>query len=229
MERVKTGIEGLDEMLGGGIPKGHSVAVIGSFGTGKTTFSMQFIWEGLKNGESCIFLSLEEDEDSILESARSFGWDMEEYVESGSLLILKLDPEDAKSSVERLEGDIPELIEERQASRVAVDSISLITMFYEDEERKRETVFRLVKSIKDSGATAVLTAEVDPKNPMVSRDGIVEYVVDGVILLSFLERDNKLNLTLRVLKMRRTRHSREVKVYEIGEGGITVYALGDVI
>jgi KaiC domain protein len=227
MERLKTGIGGLDEMLGGGIPKGHSIAVIGSFGTGKSTFAMQFIWEGLVNGEKCIFMSLEEDEESLIESAKAFGWDFSKYLDN-NLLLLKLDPEDAKSSVERLEGDIPELIKEFGASRVAIDSISLITMMYRDLDEKRRIVFKLSKSIKESGATAILTAEVDPRNPEVSRDGIVEYVVDGVILLSFLRETNRLKLTLRILKMRRTAHSREVKIYEIGNKGINVLAEADV-
>ncbi|OYT60253.1 KaiC domain-containing protein [Euryarchaeota archaeon ex4484_178] len=227
MERLRTGISGLDEMLGGGIPKGHSIAVIGSFGTGKSTFAMQFIWEGLINGEKCIFMSLEEDEESLLESAKAFGWDFSKYI-NNNLLLLKLDPEDAKSSVERLEGDIPELIKEFGASRVAIDSISLITMMYRDLDEKRRIVFKLSKSIKESGATAILTAEVDPRNPEVSRDGIVEYVVDGVILLSFLQENNRLKLALRILKMRRTAHSREVKLYEIGENGINVLAEADV-
>lgn len=225
--RIKTGIEGLDDMLNGGIPKGHSVAVIGAFGTGKTTFAMQFIWEGLINGEKCIFLSLEEDEDSVVESANRFGWDYSNYLGS-QLQLLKLDPEDAKSSVERLESDIPELIKEFGATRIAVDSISLITMMYDSIDEKRKIVFKLAKSIKESGATAIFTAEVDPKNPKVSRDGIVEYVVDGVILLSFLEEHNVIKLTIRVLKMRRTQHSREVKLYEISEGGINVLAQADV-
>ncbi len=227
MDRVKTGIEGLDDMLNGGIPKGHSVAVIGAFGTGKTTLAMQFIWQGLINGEKCIFLSLEEDEESVIESAKKFGWDYSKYLNT-NLQILKLDPEDAKSSVERLEGDIPELIKDFGATRVAVDSISLITMMYSNIEEKRKIVFKLSKSIKESGATAIFTAEVDPQNPKVSRDGIVEYVVDGVILLSFLEDGNFLKLTVRILKMRRTQHSREVKVYEIGEGGINVLSEADV-
>ena len=225
--RVKTGINGLDDMLGGGIPKGHSIAVIGSFGTGKSTFAMQFIWEGLLNGEKCIFMSLEEDEKSLMESAKAFGWDFSKYIDD-SLLLLKLDPEDAKSSVERLEGDIPELIREFKATRIAIDSISLITMMYDNIEEKRRIVFKLSKSIKESGATAVFTAEVDPKNPEVSREGIVEYVVDGVILLSFLEENNRLKLTLKILKMRRTAHSREVKIYEIGKNGINVLAEADI-
>lgn len=219
--RIKTGIEGLDDMLGGGIPKGHSIAVIGAFGTGKTTFAMQYIWEGLKNGERCIYISLEEDEESIVESARNFGWDFSKYM-SSDLLLVKLEPEDARSSIRRIEAELPEIIKEFKASRIAVDSVSLITMLFKKEEEKREALFKLSKSIKESGATAIFTAEVDPRNPQVSRDGIIEYVVDGVIHLSFREEENRLRLILRILKMRRTRHSREVKPYEITERGIRV-------
>ncbi len=228
MERVKTGIPGLDEMLNGGIPKGHSVAVIGSFGTGKTTFAMQFINEGLSNGERCIFLSLEEDEDSIYESASVFGWDFKRYVEEDKLLVIKLDPEDAKSSVERLQSDIPEMITEFNAQRISVDSISLITMLYETEEERRKALFSFSKSVKESGATSLFTAEVDPRNPTVSRDGLVEYVVDGVILLRFVEDRNLMRPRIRVLKMRRTAHTREEKEYEITDHGIEVIVSGDV-
>ena len=225
--RITTGIKGLDEMMDGGFPKGHSVAIIGSFGTGKTTFAMQYIWEGLKNGEKCIFLSLEEDENSIIETAKSFGWDFEKYLDD-SLLLIKLEPEDAGSSVKRLEGEIPQVIKEFGASRIAIDSVSLITMLFKSEEDKRTTLFALSKSIKDSGATAILTAEVDPKNPNVSRDGLVEYVVDGVILLTPREMNNRIMLTLKILKMRRTRHSREVKPYEISTEGIEVLSESEI-
>ncbi len=221
MMRVSTGIKGLDEMVNGGIPKGHSIAVIGSFGTGKTTFAMQFIWEGLKKREKCIFMSLEEDEESILKTAQSFGWDFASHIDR-NLLLIKLEPEDAKSSINRLEGEIPEIIREFGASRIAIDSVSLITMLFNSDEERRKALFRMSRSIKESGATAVFTAEVDPKNPAVSRDGLVEYVVDGVILLSFIEEGNRLMLTLRVLKMRRTKHSREVKPYNITDHGIEV-------
>ncbi len=225
--RIKTGIGGLDDMMDGGFPDGHSVAVIGSFGTGKTTFAMQYIWEGLKNGEKCIFLTLEEDEKSIMENARNFGWNFEKYL-NDNLLLIKLEPEDARSSVERLEGEVPEIIKEFNAKRIAIDSVSLISMLYEKEDEKRKALFSLSRSIKDSGATAVFTAEVDPKNPNVSRDALVEYVVDGVILLSFREVNNRLMLTLKILKMRRTKHSRDVKPYNITENGIEVLSESEI-
>ncbi len=219
--RVKTGIEGLDEMLGGGIPEGHSIAVIGAFGTGKTTFAMQYIWEGLKNGEKCIYISLEEDEKSIVDSAAKFGWDFSAHL-SDNLLLVRMEPEDAKSSIRRIEAELPQIIKDFGATRIAVDSVSLLTMMFRSEEEKREAILMLSKSIKESGATAVFTAEADPRNPYVSREGIIEYVVDGVILLSFREEGNMLKLVLRILKMRRAKHSREVKPYEITEEGIRV-------
>ncbi len=225
--RIKTGIKGLDEMMEGGFPEGHSIAVIGSFGTGKTTFAMQYIWEGLQSGEKCIFLSLEEDEKSIVETAKSFGWDFEKYM-NNELLLIKLEPEDAGSSVKRLEGEIPQVIKDFGAKRIAIDSVSLITMLFEGEEDKRTNLFALSKSIKDSGATAVLTAEVDPKNPGVSRDALVEYVVDGVILLTPREENNRIMLTLKILKMRRTKHSRAVKPYEITSQGIEVLSESEI-
>ncbi len=219
--RIRTGINGLDDMMDGGIPSGHSVAVIGSFGTGKTTFAMQFIWEGLKNGEKCIFLSLEEDEASIVETAKSFNWDFESHL-NRDLLLIKLEPQDAMNSIQRLEGEIPQIIKEFGASRIAIDSVSLITMLYKTDEEKRKGLFALSKSIKDSGATAIFTAEVDPRNPYVSRDGLVEYVVDGVILLTPREVNERIMLTLKILKMRRTKHSRDVKPYDITNEGIEV-------
>ncbi len=219
--RMTTGISGLDDMIQGGIPEGHSVAVIGSFGTGKTTFAMQFIWEGLQRGERCIFMSLEEDEESLIETAKTFGWNFEEYLDK-TLFLIKIEPEDAGTSIKRLEGEIPEMIKEVEAKRIAIDSVSLITMLFKNDEDRRKYLFSLSKSIRESGATAVFTAEIDPHNPQGSRDGLVEYVVDGVILLKLMEDNNIMRPILRVLKMRRTKHSREVKPYEITENGISV-------
>jgi KaiC/GvpD/RAD55 family RecA-like ATPase len=90
--RVKMGIAGLDEMLGGGVTPGHTVVVMGSFGTGKTTFGLSFARQGLSEGESAIFISLEEDEDSILANARSFGWDLKPYIDSKKLHLIRLEP-----------------------------------------------------------------------------------------------------------------------------------------
>jgi len=90
-DRVRTGIDGLDEMLQGGFPENHIVVVMGSFGTGKTTLALQYIIDGLKKGEPCIFISLEEDKDSITRNAASFGWDLSGAIEKKKLGLFKLE------------------------------------------------------------------------------------------------------------------------------------------
>src|SRR2546428_13187983 len=96
---VLTGIDGLDELLGGGVPRGHTVTVLGSFGTGKTTFGIQFIVQGLINHEKGIFISLEEDPDSIVASAAGFGGDLATPLTEERLARVKFQPPDAETHV----------------------------------------------------------------------------------------------------------------------------------
>lgn len=224
--RITTGIAGLDEMLGGGIPKGHAVAVIGNFGTGKTTFSLQFTHAGLVAGEKVLYISLEEDQDSILLSASLFGWDLKPYVENGQLQMVRLEPQDAKATIGQIQSDLPRAIRELGAARIVIDSVSLLNLLYKDSTEIRNQMYALVNMIKRSGATLLMTAEVRQDNPMVSRDGEVEYVVDGVILLHAREAENQVEIQLRIsiLKMRRAAHSRAVRPYTLGEGGLNVMA-----
>jgi len=223
-DRVLTGIDGLDELLGGGVPKGHVVTVMGSFGTGKTTFALQFLMQGLINGEKGIFISLEEDVDSIAANALSFGWDLAPYVKRKVLHIVKLEPADAKTTVTRIKSELPEFIRRSGASRVAIDSISLLNMMFPDEAERRTRLFALCQQLRSSGATCLFTAEVKDGNPRSSRDGLVEYVSDGVIGLRFNERDNgEVQLVLQVIKMRRLKHPRSIKPYSITEQGLEVH------
>ena len=75
--RVRVGIPGLDDMLGGGLVPGSICAIVGSYGTGKTTFSLEFVWEGLQKGENIIYISLEEQKDRILNYMQMKGWDIQ--------------------------------------------------------------------------------------------------------------------------------------------------------
>src|SRR3989442_1454333 len=177
-------------MLGRGVPTGHIITVLGSFGTGKTTFALQFLMQGLINGEKAIFISLEEDADSVIANAASFGWDLPTYIKEKKLHIVKLEPADAKTTVTRIRSELPDFIKRSGASRVAIDSISLLNMLFADDKERREKLFALCKQLRSTEATCIFTAEVKDDNPRSSRDGLVEYVSDGVIRLRFNERDN---------------------------------------
>jgi KaiC domain protein len=225
MERVKTGVEGLDSMLDGGVPKGETFVVMGSFGTGKTTFGLQFLNQGLAQGEKGIYISLEEDQESILADAMAHAWDLKPYIDSQKLAVVKLEPNDAKTTISRIKSELPDFIKGFGASRIVIDSISLLNMLFDSEHERRANIFNLSQMIKKVGTTCLMTAEVRDDNPLASRDGLVEYVSDGVISLRYEEKHekNELQLSLRIIKMRRTKHSRRITPYQITGAGIVVH------
>jgi len=226
VDRIRSGIEGLDEMLEGGFPKSHMVVVMGSFGTGKTTLGLQFLNQGLKEGEKGIYITLEEDERSIIEDARAFGWDLKPHIDSKKLVIVKLEPTDAKTTISRIKSELPEFIKAFGATRIVIDSVSLLNMLFDNEHDKRVALFNLTQLIKKTGATCIMTAEVKDENPLATRDGLAEYVSDGVVALRYVEvaDKNEMQLTLRIVKMRRIKHSRRITPYAIGPRGLEVHA-----
>ena len=229
MDLVSTGVEGLDEMLGGGIPRGHVVSLLGSFGTGKTTFALQFILQGVINGEKGIFITLEEDVESILKTAEGYGWDLRSHVDNKTAALIKLEPADAKATATRVKSELPAFIKQFEAQRIAVDSISLLNMMFPDEVERRTRLFGLCDQIRKTGATALMTAEVKDDNPRSSRDGLVEYVSDGVISLRLVERTNgEVQPAVQVVKMRRLAHSRHIKPYSLTEVGAVVHTEAEV-
>jgi circadian clock protein KaiC len=224
--KVPTGVAGLDEMLGGGFPSGHVVLVTGLPGTGKTCLALQFLLEGTRHDEKAVFLSLEEDVPQLLDTARQFGWPVDSAVERGLLKVVRLDPKETRQSLHRIQGELGHELSSLGAKRIVVDSVSLLNMLSDDEPGRRATLFALAAACRASGATTVLTAEADPLHAEVSRDGLSEYVADGVVVLGYRTGvdGHRVGLALRVLKMRRTPHVRTVQPYAIGSDGLSVDA-----
>lgn len=125
MERLSVGIEGIDEMLDGGFPAGHVVLLVGGYGTGKTTFALQYAFKGLELGESAIYITLDQSEKEIIDTAVDFGWDLERYIREGKLLVVRLNPADIKVSIERIASELPEMIENFGTRRIVFDSVTL--------------------------------------------------------------------------------------------------------
>jgi len=225
--RLSTGIKGLDAILGGGIPKGYVVAVIGSCGTGKTTLGLHFIYEGLKNGENCIVLSFEEDEESIIRNATSVGMKLEKFK---NLQIIRLEAMSVKKSFEKVESELPELIRSFNAGRILIDSISILeTLFSEQERYQVLSAFKRI--LKSHGVTAIFTSEADKFQPTSSKYGILEYICDGLICLKMIRKSelDEPSLGLEVVKMRGIKHSRKPKPYTITEKGIIVYEEAEIM
>jgi KaiC domain protein len=228
-ERMKVGIIGLDDMLGGGLIPGSICAIIGTYGTGKTTFSLQFIWEGLKKGEHIIYISLEEREERIIEYMQQKGWDVKPFMNK-SLFVIKLDPTDFNLANNRIKNELPRLIKQVNAHRVVIDPISLFEDLFDTDSVRRQEMFRFVEGMRDQKCTIMMTSETDKDNSFSSRHALIEYLADTVILLRYVRPSDltDVHLALEVVKMRMSAHSREIKPYEIQQDQVLVYSEANV-
>jgi KaiC domain protein len=228
-ERVPMGIVGLDEMLSGGLIPGSICAIIGTYGTGKTAFSLQFVWEGLKNGESIIYISLEEREERILRYMEQKGWDVAPFINK-TFFVIKLDPTDFNISNNRIKNELPEMIKQTGATRVVIDPISLFEDLFPSDGERRHEMFRFFDGIRDKNCTFVITSEAHMEYPFLSRHNLVEYFADTVIVLRYIRPSDltEVHLALEVVKMRLSQHSREIKPYDIQPDQIVVHSEANV-
>jgi len=228
-ERVKMGILGLDDMLGGGLIPGSICSIIGTYGTGKTTFSLEFVWDGLKKKENIIYISLEEREERILAYMQQKGWDVKPFLNK-SLYVIRLDPTDFNLANNRIKNELPKLIEEVKASRVVIDPISLFEDLFTTDADRRQEMYRFIEGLRDKKCTIMMTSETDRDNVFSSRHGLIEYLSDTVILLRYVRPSDltDVHLALEVVKMRMSAHSREIKPYELMQDQVLVYSEANV-
>jgi KaiC domain protein len=227
--RVSLGIEGLDSMLDGGLIKPSLCALIGTYGTGKTTLGIQFITEGLAHKEKCIYISLDERVEMLQQIMRQRGRDVSSFVNK-SLFLIKLDPTNFNLMINSIKEELFELIEKTGATRVVIDPISLFEGTFQSSVDRRLELIRFVEMMRDEPCTLLMTSETESNNPLMSRYGLIEYLVDTVILLRYYRPSDltPVHLAVEVVKMRQSRHSREIKPFEILQDQILVYSGANV-
>lgn len=218
VERIKTGIPGLDKILKGGMPKGSVVLVTGGAGTGKTTFLSQFLWKGLQDGEKCLYITLEETPEDLVNDAVLYGWDFSAYRKSGKFRIDFFDPFELGDVNARLK----DMIAVNKFTRVVIDSTSLFGMYLNDEYKIRKKLFKLTQDLKEAKCTALISAEIPENSKALSRYGVEEFVVDGVIVLYYLGLGEGIFRNLAVRKMRRTDHRHGAFPLEMTNKGIRI-------
>ncbi|MXR51842.1 KaiC domain-containing protein [Halovenus sp. WSH3] len=227
--RIDLGIEGLDNMIQGGVPERHLIVTIGSAGTGKTTFGLQFLHHGLQNGEDAVFITLEQSHEAIIATANEFGWDFESFESEDRLAIVDLDPVEMANSLDNIQAELPQLIRDFDADRLVLDSVSLLEMMYDNQAKRRTEVFDFTRSLKKAGVTTFLTSEASESNPYASRHGIIEYLTDAVFVLQYVRGETQeTRLAVEIQKIRNANHSREKKPYEMTEHGLSVYQQANI-
>jgi circadian clock protein KaiC len=224
---LETGVKGLDEILNGGIPKGHCVLLAGSCGTGKTVMCHQFLFNGADRGENGVYISLVEPADKILKNMASFSFYQQKHVDEGRVKVIDM-TQDVRlkgiefSNVEGLIGIIRGIIEESEAKRVAIDSITALCENIGERNKIRDFVLELGFQLMYLECTTIMISEIPPQTFKYSMFGVEEFIADGVILLSDFERKGDLIRSLQVIKMRGVAHSRNKQVMKIMDEGINI-------
>lgn len=227
--RLSTGVPGLDEMMGGGIPAGDAVMLAGPTGTGKTTIATQFVARSLSDGEAVVAAVFEEYPDNYIARGKKLGVDLEEMVRSGKLRIIYLRPLDL--SVDETLDAILDAVKETGATRVVIDSLSgfeiaLAPAFREDF---RESFYRLVGALTATRVTVLMTNEGGgPRADMSFTGERVSFITDDIIIQRYVEIGGELRTVLAVVKMRGSGHSRDFREYVITrEGAVIGKPLGE--
>lgn len=222
-QRLNTGVPGLDEVMGGGIPSGDAVMLAGPAGSGKTTFATQFAAEGLRHGEAVIIVVFEEYPEEYLVRAKARNQDMAAAIQAGKLRLIYLRPLDL--SVDETLAEILDAVRELGATRVVIDSLSgfevaLAPAFREDF---RESLYRLVGALTATGVTIFMTTEVVGEYPHVRfTTEKVSFITDDIIVQHFVELEGVLRTVLAVHKMRGSEHSHDFRMYDISASGAVV-------
>jgi circadian clock protein KaiC len=217
-ERITTGIPGLDKLIEGGLVKGSTTLVSGATGTGKTIFCSQFIMEGLKNGETCMFITLEEKADDIIDDVKRFGWDFRKYIASKKLYLDFQDP----FQITDITSPLLDKIQQHKVTRVAVDSTAVFELYYKEPAEIRKQLFKLLTGLKNIGVTSIITSELPEEGNTLGKFGVEEFIVDGVISLHYMGLGESSYGSLQIRKMRRTDHAKDVFPTSIDKNGISV-------
>lgn len=230
--RVSTGISQVDAIIGGGFREGKTYLLSGESGTGKTIFALQYILEGLKNGEPGVFVSIDEKTKDIIEDAYSLGWDLKPYIQDKRLILLDVTPKFSSLYEERSRGilsrntfpplissiinNLAKNIAEIGAKRLVLDPIAPIISQVEHQIDIRNYIRSLVFGIDDNlGVTTLCTSEIPTGTDKLSWYGVEEYIVSGVIILRMERASDRFNRVISIQKMRGTPTDLSLFTYNI--------------
>ncbi len=235
-ERCVTGIDSLDSILNGGVPKGNCVLITGSCGTGKTTLSLEFLVHGALDSDNCLFISVTESSVKMLNNIVPYDFFDEELIDKGKLNFVDMPDiytninivhksEFEFEDINKIVKEIEKIVIEKDIHRLVMDSITSVCFQLKTEEKIRDFILNLMKMLSSHDCTSLLVSEISPEEPRYSLYGVEEAIADGIVLMGNLERHGDLLRTLQVVKMRGTEHSRAKYVLDLTPVGVLMVPL----
>ena len=221
--RVSSGVELLDEMLGGGVRVGDSLLISGPSGAGKSVLATQFITAGVRDGDASVLAVFEERPAEYVRRAKSLSFDLKEMIEHDQLRVIYIRPLDL-SPDETLQ-EIRDAVAQIGAKRVVIDSLSGFELALAPTFRLdfRESMYRLVSSLTQTGVTVLMTMEiVQSTNGLQFSPNVISFLADDIVLLRYVEIAGEIRKALVVIKTRGSDHSAEIHAYEITANGIVI-------
>ncbi|HIE14982.1 TPA: hypothetical protein EYP70_06890 [Candidatus Bathyarchaeota archaeon] len=232
MEKVSSGILGLDEMLDGGFPRGRIILLCGGPGTGKTVFSLQFLAKAAERGEAGVYVTLEEPLELIRKNAETFGWALDEKERKNLLRMLDfyavpyagtigIRERQSKKFILSIMNEIEMAVYDIDAKNVVIDPLTSLTIHEHSAGIKRHKIASLFDRLRKLRCTSICTSEVQSPTREFY---IEEFLADGVIWFEKVIKDFTLIKTVRIEKMRGVAYDEQPRRYTINENGLTVYS-----
>ncbi|MFK7985449.1 MAG: circadian clock protein KaiC [Sandaracinaceae bacterium] len=237
IERLPTGIEGLDNIAHGGLPAGRCTLVAGTSGSGKTVLALQFVVEGVRQyNEGGVIVTFEETVEDLTRNALSLGWDLAGYIEAGKVAIVDATPDPDQDTVLAGSFDLSALMarieaaaRRTKATRVAIDAIGALLSRFGDAQAVRFELYRIAAGLRRLSVTTIMTAERTDEDGGVARWDVEEFVADNAIILRNRLEQEKRRRTVEVLKFRGGMHRKGEYPFTIDAAdGLTVIPLSAI-
>jgi KaiC/GvpD/RAD55 family RecA-like ATPase len=244
MERVSSGVKGLDEILEGGFPKARTILIVGSPGSGKTILAIQFLRAGALNGERSIYVTFDERPEQVKENMSAFSWDLDRLEGEGKIMFVDATPfrrmkapssehegragilvQDAlpEITLRALVETVRRLAEEEDVTRLVVDPITSLSVRYQSPIKRRRAMLMLFDALSSTGATCLVNSELRT-SMLTRRFQLEEYLSQGVVLMRTGIHEGNVVRAVQVEKMRGIAHDTQLRPYTIGQNGIEVFA-----
>jgi len=218
--RTSSGVPKLDELMGGGIPEADATAVLGPSGCGKTALGLGFVAQGLASGERCVYASFQESPAQLVAKAASFGWDFEDALNSGQLVIHHVPH--GELDLDTLGAVVRRELSNGAVRRVVLDSLAELVVAARETERFPAYARALVGFIRAGGASVLITSETTTLGPVAEPGDDLSFLFHNVLLLRYIEVESETRRALTILKMRDSDHEKGVYEIEIDEHGLRV-------